>query len=174
VLGIEIQEGYHGNTRLDGLKVAGVVAWPGAIHEGKGHIQPIVDERASGPQREALLRIMSGEDTEPGATFFQVFAATYEKVYDPVFTRIDLAVDVDGRKGEIKVPGFIEAHGVPIRNPATGEEHRVRINLPQGFEYTTAEIGSGSATTSGPVKIKLENSHAHFANLHMTQSGLVR
>src|SRR5271169_6118556 len=74
VLGIEIAEGYHGNTRLDGLKIAGVVTWPGAIHEGKGHIQPIVDERATGPQREALLRIMSGEDTEPGATFFQVFS----------------------------------------------------------------------------------------------------
>jgi len=174
VLGVEIQEGYHGNTRLDGLNIAGVVTWPGAIHEGKGHIQPIVDERASAPQREALLRIMSGEDTEPGATFFQVFSMTYEKVHDPVFTKIDLVVDVDGRKGEIKVPGFIDARGEPIRNPVSGDPHRVRINLPQGFEYTVAEVGRGWATTSGPIKIKLDDSHAHFANLHMTQSGVVR
>jgi hypothetical protein len=52
------------------------VTWLGAIHEGKGHIQPIVNERATAPQRERLLRIMSGQDTEPGATFFQVFPAT--------------------------------------------------------------------------------------------------
>jgi hypothetical protein len=109
-----------------------------------------------------------------GATFFQVFSATYEKVHDPVFAKIDLAVDVNGRKGEIKVPGFIEARGEPIRNPVTGDEHRVRINLPQGFEYTVAEIGRGWTTTSGPIKIKLEDSHAPFADLHMTGSGVVR
>jgi hypothetical protein len=174
VLGIEIQEGYHANTKLDGLRVAAAVTWPGAIHEGKGHIQPIVDERATAAQREALLRIMSGQDTEPGATFFQVFAATYEKVYDPVFAKIDFASDVDGRTGHIKEPGFIDARGEPIRNPVTGDPHRVQIALPQGFEYAIAEVGRGWATTSGPVQIKLDDSHAHFANLHMTERGLVR
>ncbi len=34
-------------------------AWPGAIHQGHGEILPIVDERASAEQREALLKIMS-------------------------------------------------------------------------------------------------------------------
>ena len=95
VVGIEIETGHHGDTNLDGLRVAVVVAWPGPIHEGRGQVVPIVDERASPEQREALLRIMSGQDTEPGATFFQVFSTTYEKVHDPVFTKIDLDVDVD-------------------------------------------------------------------------------
>src|SRR5918995_6445056 len=96
VAAIDIEEGHHGETRLDGLRIAVVLAWPGPIHEGDGEALPIVDERASPQQREALLRIMSGEDTIPGATFFQVFSTTYEKVHDPVFTKIDLDVDVDG------------------------------------------------------------------------------
>jgi hypothetical protein len=173
VLGIDIVEGYHGETRLDGLKIAGIAAWPGAIHQGRGQIVPIVDERASPAQREALLRIMSGEDTEPGATLFQVFSATWEKVHDPVFAKIDFETDVDGRRAHVRVPGYIDARGEPILNPVTGAEHRARINLPSGFEYSIAEAGRGWANASGPLTFTLEDSHAHFANLHMTQSGVV-
>ena len=79
---------------------------------------------------------MSGLDTEPGATVFQVFAATYDKVHEPIFAKIDFDVDVDARRATLKVPGIIDARGEPIRNPVTGDEHRVRINLPHGFEYT--------------------------------------
>jgi hypothetical protein len=174
VLAVDIQEGHHGDTRLDGLKIAAVVAWPGPIHEGKGRIVPIVDERATPAQREALLRIMSGEDTDPGATVFQVFSTTYEKVHDPVFARIDLSVDIDGRKAQLQVPGYIDARGEPILNPVTKQEHRARIDLPHGFEYSVAEVGRGWATTKGPVALDLADSHAHFATLHMTQSGVVR
>ncbi len=172
--GIEIAEGHHGNTKLDGLKVACVLAWPGAIHEGKGHVTPIVDQRATPNQREALLRIMSGEDTEPGATFFQVFATTYEKVNEPIFAEIDLEVDVDGRTARLNVPGVIDARGEPIVNPVTGQPHRARINLPNGFEYTVAEIGRGWTKASGAIELNLEDTHAHFANLHMTGEGVVR
>ena len=38
VAGIQIDEGYHGETRLDGLKVAAIFKWPGAIHEGHGEV----------------------------------------------------------------------------------------------------------------------------------------
>jgi hypothetical protein len=174
VMGVQIRDGHHGNTRLDGLNIAAVVAWPGPIHEGKGRIVPIVDERANEAQRGALLRIMSGQDTEPGATFFQVFSTTYEKVFDPVFAKIEFTVDVEGRKAQIKVPGVLDGRGEPIVNPITKEQHRARINLPNGFEYTVAEVGRGWAKTSGPVELNLEDSHAHFADLTMTQSGVVR
>jgi hypothetical protein len=174
VAGVEIAEGHHGNTKLDGLRLACVLAWPGAIHEARGHATPIVDERATPEQREALLRIMSGEDTEPGATFFQVFASTYEKVNDPIFARIDLEIDVDGRTARLRVPGVIDARGEPILNPVTGQPHQARINLPNGFEYNVAEIGRGWAKATGAIELDLKDSHAHFAHLHMTGSGVVR
>jgi hypothetical protein len=173
VAAIDIEEGYHGDVRLDGLRCAMVVQWPGAIHEGKGQVLPIVDERAAPAQREALLRIMSGLDTEPGATFFQVFSTTFEKVHDPVFAKIDFNVDVNGRNARLVVPGVIEARGEPIRNPVTGDEHRARINLPTGFEYDVAEVGRGWAETKGPIKLSIADSHAQFARLHITESGVV-
>src|SRR5258706_3832550 len=76
VVGIQIDTGHHGETKLDGLRLAGVFAWPGPIHEGNGEAFPIVDQRATPAQRDALLRIMSGQDTDPGATMFSVFAST--------------------------------------------------------------------------------------------------
>lgn len=173
VLGVAIDSGHHGDTRLDGLRIAAIVSWPGAIHEGRGHIVPIVDERATPEQRTALLRIMSGEDTEPGATFFQVFSTTYEKVHDPVFARIEVEVDVDARTARIEVPGMIDARGEPIINPVTGNPHRARIDLPAGFEYAQAEVGRGWARTSGPIEHDLKDSHAHFAPLRMNQSGII-
>ncbi|TXR49835.1 DUF1326 domain-containing protein [Phyllobacterium endophyticum] len=173
VLGVEIDQGHHGETRLDGLRCAIIVAWPGAIHEGRGEVVPIVDEGASPQQREALLRIMSGLDTEPGATFFQVFSTTFETFHDPVFTKIDFEVDVDGRNARLAVPGWIEAHGEPILNPVTGQQHRARINLPNGFEYDTCEVGRGWAETQGPLKLSIPDSHAQFAHLHITESGVV-
>lgn len=134
---------------------------------------PIVDVRASDAQRGALLRIMSGEDTEPGATFFQVFATTFETMYDPVFAEIDLEVDVSGRLARLNVPGWIAARGEPILNPVTGVAHQARINLPQGFEYDLCEVGRGWAETKGPLTLALVDSHAHFARMHLTESGVI-
>jgi hypothetical protein len=173
VAAIDIEEGHHGKTRLDGLRIAAILSWPGAIHEGRGQVVPIVDERATPEQREALLRIMSGQDTEPGATFFQVFSTTYEKVHDPVFARIEFDVDVKGRTARLRVPGVVDARGEPIVNPITGATHGARIELPHGFEYVVAEVGRGWANTSGAIKLNINDAHAHFARLHMTQSGVV-
>ena len=173
VAAIDIEEGKHDNTDLSGLRIGLIAAWPGAIHEGGGEVVPIVDERASDEQREALLRIMSGLDTLPGATFFQVFSATFAKVHDPVFAPIEFDVDIGGRTARLRVPGWINARGEPIVNPVSGEEHRARINLPEGFEYDTCEVGRGWASTQGPLDVQLSDSHAQFAQLHMTESGVV-
>ena len=98
VVGIQIDKGYHAGTPLDGLKVAGIFKYPGAIHMGNGEAVPIVDRRADALQRDALLRIMSGQDTKPGATMFAVFFSMLSKVHDPVFADIDFAVDIDKRR----------------------------------------------------------------------------
>lgn len=169
-----IDRGHHGDVPLDGLKAAMVLYWPGPIHEGGGRCQPIVDAAADERQREALLRILSGQDTEPFATVFAVFATTIDKVFDPIFAPIDFDVDVDGRRGTIHVDGVIDVTGEPIHNPVTGKEHRARIELPDGFEYEVAEIGSGSGRSSGSVPMELENSYAQFARLHLSNAGVIR
>jgi hypothetical protein len=171
---IQIDEGFHGETKLDGLRFAGLFRWPGPIHMGNGEACVIVDERADEAQRRALLRIVTGEDTEPGATIFQIFSTTFAKVHDPVVAAIDFEVDVDARRGRLKISGVTDGHGEPIRNPVTGAEHRARINLPNGFEYTIAEIGRGWTKTERPPQFELNDSYAQFAAIHLSQSGVVR
>lgn len=171
---IAIDKGRYGDVRLDGTKLGVVFQWPGPIHEGKGKCQPIVDAGASAAQREALLKIMSGQDTEPFATMFSVFASTMEKVFDPIFARIDFEVDVEARRGKVRADGVFQLEGQPIRNPVTGAEHRARIDLPHGFEYEIAEIGSASSSSRGNIALELKDSYAQFAHLHLNNKGPVR
>jgi len=175
VAAVQIDEGHHGDTRLDGLTVVGIFKWPGPVHEGNGEALPIVDERADASQREALLKIMSGQDTDPFATMFAVFASTLTTMHEPVFAPIEFVVDVEGRRGRLSVPGYVEMTGEPIRNAVTGVEARPQIVLPDGFEYEVANIGSGSSQTlGGPMNLEIESKYAQFANLHLSTHGVVR
>jgi len=143
VVGLVIDQGHHGSTRLDGLKAAAVFKFPRAIHEGHGEGAVAIDERASPAQRDALLRIFSGQDTAPGGTIFQILSTVTETLHDPIFAAIEFDIDIDGRTARLRVPGLVEARGEPIRNPVTGVASRARIDLPDGFEFTTAEVGRG-------------------------------
>lgn len=171
---ISIEEGHYGDVPLDGLRLGVVFQWPGPIHEGRGKCQPIVEKRATPQQREALLKIMSGQDTDPFATMFSVFASTVDTVFDPVFTDIEYEVDVDERRGEVHVEGVFDLVGEPIRNPVSGQAHRARIDLPHGFEYELAEVGSGTSRSRGNLAVDLKDSYAQFALVHMNNKGLVR
>jgi hypothetical protein len=171
---ISIDKGHFGDVSLDGLKIGVVFQWPGPIHEGKGKCQPVVDIKASPQQREALLKIMSGQETEPFSTMFSVFAAMTETVYEPIIADIAYDVDVEARRGEVHVEGVFDVVGQPIRNPVTGQEHRARIDLPHGFEYEVAEIGSASSKSRGKVALDLKNTYAQFARLHLNNKGVVR
>lgn len=173
VAGFVIDQGNHGGTRLDGLAAAMVLKWPGPIHEGHGEALAVIDERADPAQRDALVRIVTGQDTAPGATIFQVFSTTFDKVHEPVFAPIEFTLDIEGRTAGLSVPGLIESRGEPLVNPVTGETHRARINLPDGFEYEVAEVGRGWSETQAPLAISLADSHAQFATLHMNQDGVV-
>jgi hypothetical protein len=174
VAGIAIDEGHYGDVRLGGLNIAAIFKWPQAIHLGNGEAIAFVDERADGAQRDALLKIMTGQDTAPFATMFAVYASTVTTMHPPVFTSIAFDVDVEARKGRLAVPGYIETSGRPIRNAVSGEESRAQIVLPAGFEYAVAEIGSASSRTRGPVVVEIDDKYGQFAHLHLNNSGVVR
>lgn len=174
VAAMQIDKGHHGGTPLDGLRFVGIFRWPGPIHEGKGEAAVVIDERASPAQREALLRILTGQDTEPGATIFQVFSTTLEKLHEPIFAAIDFAVDIDARTSRVVVAGVTEGRGEPIKNPVTGDVHRARIDIPNGFEYSIAEMGRGWTKVSRPIQMNLADSYGQFAHVNLCQSGIVK
>ena len=174
VAGIQIDEGHHGDVRLDGLRIAAIFKWPGPIHEGNGEAIAFVDARADDAQRDALLKIMTGQDTDPFATMFAVFASTVTEMHEPVFTDIDFEVDVEGRRGRLSIKDYVEMVGEPIRNKVTNAEFRAQIVMPEGFEYAVAEVGSASSRTQGPVRVEFKDTYGQFANLHMNSHGVVR
>jgi hypothetical protein len=175
-VGFRIDKGHYGRISLDGLAFGGLFAWPRAIHEGNGEAQPIVDVRASDAQRDSILKIMSGDDTEAGATIFNVFAATYTRIHTPIFKPIVVEVDFAKRTARFEVDGVVEARIEPIRNPITGAPAYAQISLPAGFKYEQAEIGSSSVRTKAGATVSLEwqCQHGHIAKLDMTGKGLVR
>jgi hypothetical protein len=175
VAAIQIDQGYHGDTALGGLVIVALFKWPGPVHEGHGEALAFVDERADDMQRGALLKIMTGQDTDPFATMLAVYASTVTKLHEPVFTDIDFEVDVDARRGRLSIDGYVEMSGEPIRNKVSGEESRAQIVLPAGFEYEVADIGSASSrTTGGPMQVNFADSYGQFANLHLSTHGVVR
>jgi hypothetical protein len=174
VMGYEIEQGNFGEINLDGLRIAGIYSWPGPVHEGDGRMQLIIDESADGQQRDALIRIMHGEETEPMATMWAVYSAMSPNKLQPLSKTIDLAIDVENRIGRISVPDVFETEGEPIRNAVTGDVQRARIDLPHGFEYEIAEMGSASTKATGEIKLNFENSYGQFAEIHISHKGVVR
>ncbi len=174
VAAFAIDSGHFGGVDLSGTKAAMVVQWPGPIHEGEGKMQIIVDEAASPEQRDALFKIMTGEDTEEMATMWWVFSAMAPHKLETLVKPISLSMDMAARKGSISVPGVFETEAGPITNPVTGAEHRARIDLPHGFEFRVAEIGKGTTKTSGEIRLSnTTDSHVQMVEIHMTGQGVL-
>jgi hypothetical protein len=169
-----IDRGHFGDVRLDGLCAGGMFAWPKAIHLGNGECLPLVDERATPEQRGALLTVLSGGETDPGATIFNVFATTYTKVHEPVFAPFEFEFDLAAGTGRFRVPGYVDSTNSPIRNPVSGAPHRVSVRLASSFEYVEAEYGSSQVRGSAPIPLEWDSGHGHLTRLHMTQHGVVR
>jgi hypothetical protein len=174
LVGGMIDEGHFNDTSLDGLRWVLLVKWPGEIASGDGTQQAIIDERADPGQREALRKILHGESTAPGATHFFVYNSTMSMVLDPLYKAIDIAIDVPARTAHIKVDGLVDSTGSPIIDAFSGQPSRSLIHLPNGFEYTEAEMGNGSSTVTAGVNLEFKDSYGQFNVLHMNQDGVIR
>ena len=163
--------GHFGDIDLSGLAWCGMFAWPKAIHLGGGEACMVISPEASEAQRSAILTVLSGQETEPGATIFNVFASVIDTVHPPVFAPIDFELDYERRTGHVRVKDIIDTAVEPIRNPVTGAEHRVQVSLPRGFEYRVAEYASGATQAKGPVKLGWKSGHAHVARLDLSTHG---
>ena len=173
-IGYQIEEGHFGAVQLAGLRMAMLVSWPGPIHLGNGTMQLIIDERADAGQRDALVKIMTGQETDDMATVWWVFSTMSPNKLEPLFRPIEVDIDVEARRGRFRVPGIVETVGEPIRNAVTGAEHRARIDLPHGFEYRVAEMGSATTQATAAIALPgLENTYAQFAHIHLSNKGVV-
>ena len=171
MVGMHVTKGHFNDVALDGLNFACVVEWPGALHEGNGRAQPIVDERASPEQRNALLEIMSGNHSDDG-TLFKIFSLIVSTVHDPIFAPFEFSFDRDARTARLNVPGVLETDVEPIHNPVTGTSHRIQVVMPEGFEHRSGEVASSNITSNGAIRYQTRASHSTLANVVQTPHGV--
>ena len=172
--GFWIEKGFFGEVSLDGLSAGMLAKWPGPIHEGNGERLIIIDDRATAEQRNALEKIISGKDTEELATIFWVVNAMTSIRHETLYLPVTVEADMDARTGRVVVDGVFDLNVEPIMNPVTGAEHRARIEIPDGFEFTIAEMASGSLKTQSVIELPNNNgTHSHLTELHLNNSGII-
>ena len=94
-------------------------------------------------------------------------------VHETLFEPIEFEADIAARRAKVSIHGLLQSTGEPIRSPATGDLHRVRVDIPNGI-VELAEIGMASTTASGGVKLDLRKSYGQFNILRHSGTGLVR
>lgn len=169
---LRIDRGHFGGLAVDGLRIAMLYAWPGPIAEGNGELQVIIDERATAAQAEALHKVLLGEDTDEGATHWWVFRMMSRTIHPLLRKPIHYEVDLEARTARVSIPGVLESVGRPIKG-ATGQEHRVRIEIPDGIEFERAEIGSATTTGQGAISLDLKDTYGQFNRLRHSGRGVV-
>ncbi len=170
---VRIDKGHFNDTKLDGLYVALVYSFPGPIYEGKGQIQAIIDESADEAQRAALATVLYGGETDEAATHWWVYHAMSDTVHEPLFKPIEFEVDLEARTARVNIPGVLESTGRPIASPVSGDEHRVRIDIPNGIEFEQAEIGNASTKATGAIELDLTDSYGQWSVLRHSGGGVV-
>jgi hypothetical protein len=171
MVAMRINKGHFEGTKLDGLVVAATVDFPGALHEGNGQLQPIIDERATAEQRQALFNILSGKYSAEG-TMFHILSLIVTKIHDPVFVPFEFSFDKNGRVARVVAKGVLETEVEPIKNPVTGAPHRIQIMMPEGFEHRAAEVASANIRSTAAIKFETKGTHSSLANVVQTPDGV--
>ncbi len=169
---MKVDKGHYGKTRMDGVKFGVVLKFPGPLHEGHGTVQPFVDSKAGRPQREAALAIMSGKAGNP---WFEVVASLVTTMHEPKFAPVRFEHDLKKRRAKVTVEGLLETVSEPIKNLATGGDHHIRVQLPEGMEYKTAETCTAAVLkATGAVAYDWPQGHSSLAHVVQSERGLLR
>ena len=87
------------------------------------------------------------------------------------------SVSLDGRDRVVTLTergrSLLEGHRRD-RDDERHQEFRAGISLPNGFEYTYAEMGSGTTSARAGLAFELKDSYGQFHELHMNQDGVIR
>lgn len=172
LLGMHVTRGHFNQTKLDGLTFFAVVSFPGPLHEGNGQLQPIIDERATPEQREALFEIMSGKHSAEG-TLFHICSLIVTKVHEPVFGPVTFEFDQDARRARLSIGGVLETEVEPIKNPVTGAPHRIQVLMPEGFEHRLGEVASANIRSSGAIPFTTQDAHSTLAHVIQAPEGVI-
>jgi hypothetical protein len=127
IIGYEVKDGRVGDVSLNGVRAVVTAKYPGAIHEGNGHVVLFIDQNATEAQVEALASVLSGQ---LGGMPWEALAGTIAKLEGPV--RMPVEMRVAGEKSLVRVPGAVELELTPLKDVMSGADKHVHITYPAG------------------------------------------
>ena len=166
ILAYQVTDGRFGDVGLDGVKAVVAAKYPGAIHEGHGHVVLFVDVRATPEQTDALVTIFSGR---MGGMPWEALAGTIDRFDGPV--RAPIEVTVAANRSHVSIPGAIEMQLAPFVNPVTGVEKEVHITYPKGgFFWDDGRIATTETmrASHGDLVLEWPRRYAAIAEVNWT------
>jgi len=142
LVGFSVTKGRCGDTDLAGVKGAGIFVWPKAIHEGNGKAAFIVEPATTDKQVEVLSQIFTGQ---LGGLPWELLGPTFQVAG---LVKAKITIEGSGRKSTFHIDGVGEGRGDTLKDPVTGEDHIVNVDLPTGFIWKKGEAGQGSFRAS--------------------------
>ena len=138
LVGFTVAKGVCGDVDLAGIKGAGIFVWPKAIHEGNGKAAFIVDPATTDKQADALAQIFTGQ---LGGLPWELLGPTFQVAG---LAKARITIEGSGRKSTLRIEGVGEGRGDTLKNPVTGEDNIVNLELPHGFIWKKGEAGQGT------------------------------
>ncbi len=123
-------------SNLSRQAIGGAGAKGISSREGNGEALILIDERASDPQRQAILTLLGGGAGGP----WSIIRATVTKVHGPQF--VPYTVTLAGPDTVVRAGDKLHLELAPIRNPVTKAEAHPRLLLPEGFVWKDGAIAA--------------------------------
>ena len=166
---IHIIEGKYGNVNLGRLNFIWIGSWPGPIHEGHGKASLYIDDRATSEQFGELSKIITGRAK---GSAFDVYSTTLDHFEGP--KRAKMTFQFKGIRSQARAESVGESQLEPIKNPVTGKDHHVIIELPTGgFESARMDMASSKVLVvdDGYLRFKYEGTYGSIQKISWKGTG---
>ena len=158
-----VVEGHCGGVDLGGIDAVAIIDWPKAIHDGNGKAIFVVPPEVTEEQLGCMAQIFTGQ---LGGLPWSILGTTFEIAG---VVRAPVNIEDNGIHSGFSIPGVGSASGDTLKNPVTGEEHLVAIDLDTGFIWKRGECGQGSFDVDAEgVHLNFEDSNWIFYEFDWT------
>lgn len=138
LVALDIESGRCGDVDLSGIKCAAICDWPKAIHDMNGRVVFVVPPSVTDQQLGEMAKIFTGQ---LGGLPWSILGTTYSVAG---VVRAEVQIEEAGRHSSVTIPGVGSANGDTLKNPVSGEDNNVDIELEEGFIWKRGECGQGS------------------------------
>ena len=105
---------------------------------------------------------------------FENLSQLVTTIHGPHFVQINWEFDKEKRTARVSIPGFLETESQPLTVPLTGDQQRVIVRMPAGFEDKEMEVASArSLSSTGAIRFDWQGTHSSLAMVEHTDKGLV-